>query len=270
MKKLLLILYPLLVFQTNLNAEGFFSTSKREQRKCIKSLTERYRNERDILIKKLHSPKVIENLCSCYVSNKEINPLIKSNSNVPTSIGQRVFKSCSNQEVYTYLYGGDVFFKDEYFSPLNPGKFSKDYSVNVNSIKQEKIRGKYGRYITFYGRTTNSYSGETIQAKPGFIDCDWGGSGSAYYNKNYGSVSWSSDGYCYGEEGTPEKVIPGGVDRQYFKYTLDCKDKTFDRKGDRVNYAGGAMKGWMKTNNDPTAILAQVLYCDSINELPKK
>ena len=65
-------------------------------------------------------------------------------------------------------------------------------------------------------------------------------------------------------------MIPGGVDRQYFKYTLDCKDKTFDRKGDRVNYAGGAMKGWMKTNNDPTAILAQVLYCDSINELPKK
>ena len=177
---------------------------------------------------------------------------------------------CDKREAYTFLYGGDIFFKEEYFSPLNPGKNFKDYSVNFNSIKQEKIRNKYGRYITFYGRSTNSYSGETIAAKPGFIDCDWGGSGSASYNKEYGSGSWSSGGYCYGEEGTPEKVIPGGIDRQYFKYSLDCKDKTFDRKGDRVDYSGGLKKGWMKINNDPTAVLAEYLFCESISELPKE
>ena len=150
-----------------------------------------------------------------------------------------------------------------------PNLIHQFYSINANSVKQQKIRGSYGRYITFTGRTSNSYKGEVIPGKQGFIDCSWGGSGSAYINKNYGSGGWSSGGKCYGEEGTPEKVIPGGEDRRYYKYSLDCVDKTFDRKGDRKYHSGVAKKGWMKIGNDPTAKLAHTLYCSSINDLPK-
>tara|TARA_B100000579_G_scaffold417899_1_gene414905 strand:- start:4697 stop:5518 length:822 start_codon:yes stop_codon:yes gene_type:complete len=269
MQKLLVTFLTVCFLPTNANAQGYFSTKKQLERKCINELTKVYKNHKDLLKRDLYTPEVIENVCSCFVSDSEVTSFNKNKKDVPQEIGERVMTSCHQNEVYTFLYGGDVFFNEKFFRAVSRGKNNLDYSIAVNSVKQEKIRGSYGRYLLFYGRTTNRYSGETIPAKPGFIDCDWGGSGSSYINKDYGSGSWSSDGYCYGEEGTPERVIPGGIDRGYYKYSLDCFDKTFDRKGDREDHSGTFKKGWMKIGNDPTAILASYLYCPVINTLPK-
>ena len=242
---------------------------ERDKKICVSEINQEVNNSRDLLIKELQTTEVIKNICSCYISHKKIKPYLKNNDVVPTSIGEKVFNSCRTREVFTFMYGGDIFYNKKFFWTRYPNLNHKFYSIDASSVKQQQIRGGFGRYIKFVGRTTNSYRGEIIPGKEGFIDCDWGGSGSAYINKNYGSGSWSSGGSCYGEEGRPEKIIQGGVDRRYYKYSLDCVDKTFDRKGDREGHVGSLKKGWMKIGNDPTAILADALYCSSIDDLPK-
>ena len=56
-------------------------------------------------------------------------------------------------------------------------------------LNSNKLEGGFGRYIKFIERTTNSYRGEIIPGKEGFIDCEQGGGGSSYLNKDYGSGS---------------------------------------------------------------------------------
>ena len=153
--------------------------------------------------------------------------------------------------------------------------FSSEYGIQIKSVKQAKIRNKYGRYISFTGLSTNEYegtSGFTIPGTPGYLDCSWGGSGSSYYNDGYGTGSWSSGGYCYGQEGTDPIDVPGspaGVQKDYFTYLLDCEDKTFDRKGD-ISVSGSIYKkGWMETKEDSTAIYAEGVFCPIISSLPK-
>ncbi len=258
----------------SVNSQNFFKDSpnlfkKNYEKICFSEIKQEINNSRDLLIKELSTEEVIKNICSCYVSNNKIKPFIKNNDVVPTSVAEKVFNSCSTKEIYTYMYGGDIFYNKKYFWTRYPNLNHQFYSIDAGSVKQQRIRGSYGRYIEFIGRTTNSYRGEIIPGKEGFIDCDWGGGGSAYINRDYGLGNWSSGGSCYGEEGRPEKIIPGGVDRRYYKYSLDCVDKTFDRKGDREGHTGSLKKGWMKIGNDPTAVLADGLYCSSISDLPK-
>ena len=59
---------------------------------------------------------------------------------------------------------------------------------------------------------------------------------------------------------------PGGVERRSFRYQLDCKDLTFDRKGD---YSGFGNKGWMSVGEDPTAQAVADRYCPIIDSVPK-
>ena len=60
---------------------------------------------------------------------------------------------------------------------------------------------------------------------------------------------------------------PGGVERRSFRYQLDCKDLTFDRKGD---FSGFGNKGWMGVDIDPTAQAVADRYCSATHNLPKE
>ena len=220
---------------------------------------------KDKLIKKAFNPKNVAEYCKCYESKYDKRLAWSDLKN------EKIGFSCSLTEIYTFLNGGYRFFKPDFLVAVFHNRDNTwDYSLNDSSVKQKKIRKSYGRYITFYGKTNNPFEGDYIPEKPGFIDCDWGGSGSAYYDEDYGQGSWSSGGSCYGEEGTSEKIIPGGIDKTFYKYTLDCQDRTFDRKGDRVSYDGIAKKGWMNIWNDPTAVMAADIYCPIISNLPKE
>ena len=221
--------------------------------------------DEDKLSNKIYTPKNLSKHCDCYEKESLKNYSWYNSQNI------NITRSCGARNIYTFKNGGYRYFDSNFLlAVFHDRNNTWDYALNDNSVKQKKIRKEYGRYITFYGKTNNPYAGGYIPEKPGYIDCEWGGSGSRYYDENYGSGSWSSDGYCYGEEGTDAILIPDGVDKKFYKYTLDCLDLTFDRKGDRVNYEGGAMKGWMKIGNDPTAVMAADIYCPIINNLPKE
>ena len=219
----------------------------------------------DKLSKKIYTPKNLSKHCDCYEKESLKNYSWYNSQNI------NITRSCGARNIYTFKNGGYRYFNSDFLlAVFHDRNNTWDYALNDNSVKQKKIRKEYGRYITFNGKTNNPYAGDYIPAEPGYIDCDWGGSGSSYYDENYGSGNWSSGGYCYGEEGTDAIVIPDGVDKRFYEYTLDCVDLTFDRKGDRVNYSGGAMKGWMKIGNDPTAVMAADIYCPIINNLLKE
>ena len=129
-----------------------------------------------------------------------------------------------------------------------------DYSFKKNTVRQLKIRGKYGRYLTFVGRTKVSYKGTdsyTIGGGVGNTVC-YGSTCSTYY--------------------TPPTTIPGssgGIQHKNFVYELDCIDLTFNRIGDK-HTAGGGSYGWMSVDRDPVAKEVSKTYCPKIYSLPKK
>ena len=109
------------------------------------------------------------------------------------------------------------------------------YGIKESTIRQELIRGEYGRYISFMGRSKNRYEGTVTENF-------WGG----------------------------YSTIPGGTEVGMFKYMLDCEDKTFDRKGDKLNAAALIMKGWSDVSNDLTATYAAEYFCPRITRFKKK
>ena len=132
------------------------------------------------------------------------------------------------------------------------------YSFYDNTILQIQVRGEYGRYLRFAGRTVNRYSGTPGVYKPGSpgsINCTDYGTSITCNRTGYQSPSY-----------TPPK--PGGIQRKGFLYDLDCVDGTFDRKGDYLS-SGGGMKGWMSVHQDPVAKEVYSKYCRIIDELPK-
>ena len=42
-----------------------------------------------------------------------------------------------------------------------------DYHYRPNSVRQQKVRGSYGRYISFVGTTLNEYAGTPASYNPG-------------------------------------------------------------------------------------------------------
>ena len=149
------------------------------------------------------------------------------------------------------------------------GKYSWSYGLREDSLRQAKIRDKYGRYLSFNARSTNAYSGEYIPGERGYIDCDWGSSGSISGDRDSISGGYSSSGGCVGEDSTPSITIPGGIDEEVYSYLLDCKDKTFDRKGDRISVSGGFNKGWQDVSNDSAASYVSETYCPVMEIVPK-
>ena len=138
------------------------------------------------------------------------------------------------------------------------------YNYDPDSVMQLKIRGSYGRYLTFIGKTVNTYTGTSgymNPGSPGSVRCTTS-PGFGAYSSSYTTCSRS--GYV-----APTYVpgTPGGVQNRKYRYELDCEDMTFDRKGD---YAGGvANKGWMSLDNDPTAQAVANKYCSRIHSLPR-
>ena len=140
----------------------------------------------------------------------------------------------------------------------------KPYNYDPESVMQLKIRGSYGRYLTFIGKTVNEYAGTSgymTPGSPGSVRCTTS-PGFGAYSSSYTTCSRS--GYV-----APTYIpgTPGGVQNRKYRYELDCQDMTFDRKGD---YAGGmSNKGWMSVDNDPTAQAVANRYCSSIESLPR-
>ena len=140
----------------------------------------------------------------------------------------------------------------------------KPYNYDPESVMQLKIRGSYGRYLTFIGKTLNEYTGTSgymMPGSPGSVRCTTT-PGFGAYSSSYTTCSRS--GYV-----APTYVpgTSGGVQNRKYRYELDCQDMTFDRKGD---YAGGmSNKGWMSVDNDPTAQAVANRYCSSIESLPR-
>ena len=138
------------------------------------------------------------------------------------------------------------------------------YNYDPDSVMQLKIRGSYGRYLTFIGKTVNTYTGTSgymNPGSPGSVRCTTS-PGFGAYSSSYTTCSRS--GYV-----APTYVpgTPGGVQNRKYRYELDCQDMTYDRKGD---YAGGvANKGWMSVDNDPTAQAVANKYCSRIHSLPR-
>ncbi len=131
------------------------------------------------------------------------------------------------------------------------------HSFESWSVKQLKVRDRYGRYITFVGRTPNVFGGSSgiyLPGSPGTTSCNTIGS----------YTSCSTTGYI-----APTSIPgqPGGVQNKQFVYELDCQDMTFDRKGDLKN-ANGDKWGWLDVIQDPTARAVADKYCPIIHTLP--
>lgn len=123
------------------------------------------------------------------------------------------------------------------------------YWFDERSVKQLRVKGEYGRYIVFQGRTIfNAY------------DYGWG---SASY---YGSA-WGNSGTVSGTGFGSGFSVNGTVRSGAFTYHLDCVDGTADRLGD-ASYAQEDTAGWFPVIKDPTAQEVFSKYCPKINELP--
>lgn len=122
------------------------------------------------------------------------------------------------------------------------------YAYEKDTVGQLLVRGSYGRYLTFVGNTTSSYSGTA--GSPGTVSCSTIGT----------YTSCNRIGY----------VAPkaGGVQAGRFRYELDCQDGTYNIIGDLVT-AGGMRGGWSNVANDPVAEAVATAYCPIIHTLPK-
>ena len=125
------------------------------------------------------------------------------------------------------------------------------FSYESDTVKQLKIRGEYGRYLTFRGRTDNAYEGT-----------------EGYYESEGKSYSECEEGECttFWEPPIYIEGTEGGMENKTFIYELDCRDKTFNRIGDQTGT--GLKKGWLETIEDPVAIAVEKKYCNVINSLP--
>ena len=142
-------------------------------------------------------------------------------------------------------------------------KTTGDHNYKPSSVRQMKVRDSYGRYISFVGTTLNEYAGKPASYNPGMpgrkvCNTTYG------FNKQTQTTTCQQVGYV-APSYTPG--TPGGVERRSFRYQLDCKDLTFDRKGD---FSGFGNKGWMGVDNDPTAQAVADRYCSTTHNLPKE
>ncbi len=130
------------------------------------------------------------------------------------------------------------------------------YSFDESTVKRLKVRGEYGRYITFIGKSVNEYHGTSSSYDPG--------SPGSLRCTTYGTLTTCDRAGYRPPRYTPGS--PGGFENRYFVYSLDCVDRTFDRKGDSLQ--GIFNKGWMNVLADPVAEVVADKYCPIIDSLP--
>jgi len=134
------------------------------------------------------------------------------------------------------------------------------YTYRKSSIKQLKIRNRYGRYLTFWGRSTNDFAGTAgfySPGSPGTINCSTNSFGSTA-TTNCNRTGYIAPSYSPGTQ--------GGTQKRWFEYQLDCNERSFNRKGDIS--AGAFKKGWQDVYYDKTAGAVADKYCAEINTLP--
>ena len=56
--------------------------------------------------------------------------------------------------------------------------------------------------------------------------------------------------------------------RSFFRYELDCRDRSFNRIGD-TRVPGNVLRGWQPVENDPTAWAVAQTWCARIEELSR-
>lgn len=62
-------------------------------------------------------------------------------------------------------------------------------------------------------------------------------------------------------------TTPAGSMRSFFRYQLDCRDRSFNRIGD-TRVPGAVPKGWQPVENDPTALAVANAWCLRLQALP--
>ena len=135
------------------------------------------------------------------------------------------------------------------------------YSYESWSVLQLKVRGEYGRYLSFIGTSPNEYKGTSgyyDPGSPGSISCS--SFGTYTTTTSCRNIGYRAPSYVPGS--------PSGIQKGKFRYELDCQDRTFDRKGDIS--AGAFKKGWMPVSSDPVAKAVAQKYCPIIDSLYKE
>ena len=136
------------------------------------------------------------------------------------------------------------------------------FTYRKSTVKQLKVRGTYGRYLTFWGRSMNAYQGTPgyyNPGSPGSVNCSTNSFGYTT-TTSCNRTGYIAPSYSPGTQ--------GGTQRGWFEYELDCRDGTYNRKGDISQ--GIYKKGWQDVYYDPTAKAVAARYCRRITSLPLK
>jgi hypothetical protein len=123
-----------------------------------------------------------------------------------------------------------------------------DYSYESDTVRQLQVHGQWGRYLSFQGRTLLQRPAVPARfdaGNPGTLNCSQG----QCVRQGYVAPSWSA--------GTPERR-----ENRNFVYELDCRDLTFNRRGDQG-------QGWLPSGDDPTAQAVARAYCPRLDSLPR-
>lgn len=127
------------------------------------------------------------------------------------------------------------------------------YSYDSSSMRQLALNGSTGRYIGFTGHTVIEWPAEPARlnpGSPGSVQCR----NQSCWLQGYIAPSLTG--------GTP-----AGSMRSFFRYELDCQDRSFNRIGD-VRIPRPVAKGWQPVEYDPTALAVANSWCPRIQELP--
>lgn len=162
-----------------------------------------------------------------------------------SDVPEAVHKRCLDAKDYTGCVNSQKSLGVDPKTTVN----SDPFWYEEKSVKQLKVKGEYGRYLVFNGRTIfNAY--------------DYGMS-SGIFTGNAWSGSNQVNASGYGSGFTVSSNSRAGA----FTYHLDCKDGTADRLGDAA-YAQEDTAGWFPVIKDPTAQSVYAKYCPLITTLP--
>jgi len=126
------------------------------------------------------------------------------------------------------------------------------YSYDAGSLRQLPLNGSNSRYIGFTGHTVITWPATAARLNPG-----------------YPGTLQCRNGNCWQQGYIPPSLTggtPSGLMQSFFRYQLDCRDRSFNRIGD-IRVPGAVPKGWQPVENDPTALAVADAWCPRIQGL---
>ena len=149
----------------------------------------------------------------------------------------------------------------EYHSGGTAGKVDvaqpSDHNYRPDSVRQQKIRGSYGRYLTFTGTTLMRIPAPR-ELQPRFAGstvCDT----TVSPDKPRVAGMWDT-WHRVTHQGVP---VAWNAEASTTNWTAGIEPSTAGRLD------GFANKGWMNVGEDPTALAVANRYCPIIDSLPK-